>query len=289
MNTDLIAGVDIGGTHITAALVNPYDGTLVPGTLIRKTVQSQEAANTVIDTWASAIGTVFSRHSGPIAHRRIGIAMPGPVDYELGVSHIKDQGKYDHLYGLNIKELLAERLGIRPDHIRMMNDALCFLRGEVAGGAGRGAKSVLGLTLGTGLGSAWYHDNKVVDADLWRMPYKGYIAEDLLSSRWFVQRYALQSGHEVANTKELVDRLPQDPSIAEIFGEFALELADFLEAVLPAHPSEMIILGGNIARSHRLFLPGLENALQEKDISVPVRIALLGEDAHIVGAAANWA
>ncbi len=73
--------------------------------------------------------------------------MPGPVDYERGICYIKDQGKYDQLYGLNIKDLLAARLGIPPDHIRMMNDALCFLKGEIAGGAIKGCKSALGLTL----------------------------------------------------------------------------------------------------------------------------------------------
>jgi glucokinase len=289
MNTDLIAGVDIGGTHITAALVDPHSGTLIPRTLTRKAVQSQEAVATVIDNWAAAIEAAFHHHPISPVNRRIGIAMPGPVDYEKGICYIKDQGKYDQLYGLNIKSLLAGRLGIQPDHIRMMNDALCFLKGEMAGGAIKGSKAALGLTLGTGLGSAWYFQNKVVDADLWRMPYKGMIAEDLLSSRWFVQRYALQSGHEVANTKALVERLPQDPSIGVIFEEFALQLADFLEAVLPAHPAEVVVLGGNIARSHRLFQPVLENALQHKDIHTPIRIASLGEDAHIVGAAANWA
>ncbi|MBO9635093.1 MAG: ROK family protein [Chitinophagaceae bacterium] len=288
MNTALIAGVDIGGTHITASLVDLYRGAIISGSMIRKAVQSQEAPATIIDTWASAIGSVLDNHAIPLHQRRIGIAMPGPVDYVSGICYIKGQGKYDQLYGLNIKELLAAQLGIPSSHIRMMNDALCFLKGEIAGGAGKGAGSALGLTLGTGLGSAWSHEGKIVDADLWRMPYKGVIAEDLLSSRWFVQRYALQSGKELANTRQLVDLLPRDPSIAEIFDEFAMQLADFIEAVLPAHPSELIVLGGNIAKSHRLFLPLLKSTLQEKNITVPVRIAMLGEDAHIVGAAANW-
>ena len=289
MNTGLIAGVDIGGTHITASLVDPHTGSLIPGTLVRKAVQSQQAASIVIDAWASAIEAVYSQHPEAIRHRRIGIAMPGPVDYEQGICYIKDQGKYDQLYGLNIKELLADRLGILPEHIRMMNDALCFLKGELAGGTVRGCKSALGLTLGTGLGSAWFRHNKVVDADLWRMSFKGLIAEDLLSSRWFVQRYALQSGLELANTKALVEKLPEDPGICEIFEEFAGQLACFLEAVLPAHPAEVVVLGGNIAKSYRLFLPALQRDLQNRNISVPVRIASLGEDAHVVGAAANWA
>ncbi|WP_127129990.1 ROK family protein [Pseudoflavitalea rhizosphaerae] len=289
MNTGLIAGVDIGGTHITASLVDPHTGSIVPGTLIRKAVQSQEAASVVINSWAPAIEAAYTHYPEANGHRRIGIAMPGPVDYEQGICYIKDQGKYDQLYGLNIKEMLAARLGVLPEHIRMMNDALCFLKGEIAGGAARGCKSVLGLTLGTGLGSAWFHHNKVVDADLWRMPFKGIIAEDLLASRWFVQRYALQSGLELANTKALVEKFSEDPCIGEIFDEFAGHLADFLETVLPSHPADVVVIGGNIAKSYRLFLPALEIALQQRNINLPIRIATLGEDAHIVGAAANWA
>ncbi|NML21142.1 ROK family protein [Pseudoflavitalea sp. G-6-1-2] len=288
MNFDLIAGVDIGGTHITAALVNVRNGAILTHSLVRKTVRADDDADTVIKTWASAIRNAFSAYHTRIPQQLIGIAMPGPVDYESGISLIKDQGKYECLYGLNIKQLLAAELGIAPTSIRMMNDALCFLRGEIAGGAIQGCTSALGITLGTGLGSAWFSNGKVIDADLWRMPFEGVIAEDLLASRWFVQRYALQSGITVENTRALVDRLPKDPSIAEIFKEFAERLARFIEIALHKHPSDVIVVGGNISKSHRLFLPALEAALKQKNIEAPVRIALLGEDAHIIGAATCW-
>lgn len=288
MNLDLIAGADIGGTHITAALVNASNGVILTHTLVRKSVSPQDDAPSVISTWATAIRNALQSFHHPIPNPKIGIAMPGPVDYETGVCYIKDQGKYESLYGLNIKELLAAELGISPSAIRMMNDALCFLQGEIAGGAIQGSQSALGITLGTGLGSAWYSNGKVIDADLWRMPFEGTIAEDLLASRWFVQRYALHSGITVENTRALVDRLPKDPAIAEIFKEFAARLASFLEIALSKHPSDVIVVGGNISKSHRLFLPALEAALKQKNIFIPIRIALLGEDAHIVGAAACW-
>jgi glucokinase len=46
---------------------------------------------------------------------RIGISMPGPFDYENGICLIKGQNKYEALYGLYIKGLLADKLGIEPD------------------------------------------------------------------------------------------------------------------------------------------------------------------------------
>ena len=132
---------------------------------------------------------------------KIGIAMPGPFDYENGISYIKDQNKYEALYGLNIKEQLAKKLEISISDISILNDAACFLQGEVFGGAGQGFKRVMGLTLGTGFGSARSVDGKTDDADLWCSPYREGIAEDYLSTRWFLKQYKEISGKLVKNVK----------------------------------------------------------------------------------------
>ncbi len=288
MNNPFIAGVDIGGSHITAALVDLSTSTLVPGTLLRVSISPSDSAETIIDTWCATIQKTFRSHPSSQATQKIGMAMPGPFDYEKGISFIRNQGKYESLYGLNIKELMAARLNITPADIRMMNDALCFLQGEVAGGAVNGYDHALGLTLGTGLGSAIYRDGVCIDADLWHAPFKNGIAEDYLSSRWFVKRYSELTGQTIANTKALTELIPSDPSIKSIFLEFAGHLAEFLAGtVLSSHP-EVIVLGGNISKSYRLFLPELENALRERAVQVPLRIAMLGENAHIIGGASCW-
>src|SRR5690606_20272152 len=119
------------------------------------------------------------------------------------ISKIKDQKKFQSLYNLNVRQELSRRLSIPPEHIRFINDAASFLQGEVFCGAGRDYKRVLGLTLGTGLGSAICKEGVAEDADLWNSLFKDGIVEDYLSGRWFLQRYTKLSDDTVCDVKEL--------------------------------------------------------------------------------------
>lgn len=126
-----ITGVDIGGSHITVAAIDMDNRQCATESVSRQMVDSRSAAVELLDGWAAAIGRCAEMHdTGQIA-----IAMPGPFDYDAGVSYIKDQSKFDALYGINIKEALAARLSISADNILMDNDASCFLRGITLPGA----------------------------------------------------------------------------------------------------------------------------------------------------------
>jgi glucokinase len=219
MNHSIVAGVDIGGSHITAALVNLNTRQIIPGSEVRRRVNSHGSAGEIITAWSEAIREAFSHH--PDASRKIGIAMPGAFDYPNGISLIQNQDKYDALYGLNVKELLARQLQIQPGDIRLMNDAGCFLRGEVFGGAARGYSDAIGLTLGTGLGSARYHRGVAEDAALWCAPFRDGITEDYLSTRWFIQRYKELSNQPVKDVKELAGLVRTDLQAQQVFREFA--------------------------------------------------------------------
>lgn len=286
MNNPLVAGVDIGGSHITAALVDLEVRSVLPAFSARKRINAQEDAASIIDSWCETIGQVFEAQ--PSLPRRVGIAMPGPFDYENGISFIKDQNKYESLYGLNVKEMMAERLGVSPDHIRLMNDAGCFLQGEVVGGAARGFKSAVGVTLGTGLGTATFHGGVAKDANLWCAPFLDGIAEDYISARWLIKKHREASGTTVEHVKELVSLIPDDPRIKDIFKEFGYNLAVFLTTFIHDNNPEVIVIGGNISKSAEWFLATVESTLLTQSIDIPVRIARLGENAHIMGAAGCW-
>jgi glucokinase len=286
MNNPLVAGVDIGGSHITAALVDLEVRRVLPSFSARKSINAKDDAASIINNWCEAICNVFETQ--PALHKRIGIAMPGPFDYEKGISLIKNQDKYESLYGLNVTELMAERLGVSPADIRLMNDAGCFLQGEVVGGAARGYKSAVGVTLGTGLGSAYFKNGLAEDANLWCASFKDSIAEEYISSRWLVSRYAEVCNGKVANTKEMVDLIPTDDRIKGIFEEFGANLAAFLAPFIQQHNPEVAVIGGNIAKSSDWFLSRVESDLQKQGINIPLRIARLGENAHIMGAAGCW-
>src|SRR6187397_1253508 len=144
MKDNMVLGVDIGGSHITAGLIDMETRTLRTDSIKRRKVNSADTAENIIAAWASLIKEITGS-SGV----RIGIAMPGPFDYELGVSYIKGLEKYESLYGKNVKDLLAAALDIPAKHIRLKNDAGCFLQGETFAGSAKGYNSAIGLTIGT--------------------------------------------------------------------------------------------------------------------------------------------
>lgn len=281
MKQAFVIGVDIGGSHITAAVADTYNKRILPHTLVRHKVNSSADSNTILEQWQIAVNGCQALHAGAVSC--IGMAVPGPMDYDTGISYIRGQQKYDALYGMNLKTELAARLGMPASAIFMANDAACFMQGEADYGAGRGYRHILALTLGTGMGSARYTPSGAVDASLWNSPYREGIAEDYFSTRWFVNEYKKLTGLEVADVHSLVQKAETDIELAGIFGTFGRNLADFLNRQLDCDGTECIILGGNIAKSFSLFRQQLLACFRAADI--PVKIALLGEEAALLGAA----
>ncbi|UCS93088.1 ROK family protein [Echinicola marina] len=285
MSSNKVIGIDIGGSHITAGMVNMKDYRLDESTVVRKAVHSQGDAMTIIQQWKDAISSVPGYDATDV---KIGIAMPGPFNYPEGISFIKDQGKYQSLYELHVKEMLADALGIQVDQIHFENDAACFLQGEVASGAARSVKSAIGLTLGTGLGSSRYHGDFAQDAALWCSPFRGVIVEDYVSTRWFVKAYKERTGRSISEVRELTQN-PENQGVArEIFREFGENLAEFLKIFIEKEQPEVIVIGGNITKAGELFIPVVQEELAKSNLSTPIRISELGESAALIGAASSW-
>lgn len=277
--------MDIGGTHITAGLVNLTYNRLDEGSVVRKAVNAQGNVDQIIKEWASCIADVagFQEHSGSI-----GIAMPGPINYEEGVSLIKDQGKYDALYKTNVKEPLADELGLGLENILLLNDAACFLKGEALAGAARGAGRAVGITLGTGLGSSYYMDGRAGDANLWNTPYKDGIVEDYLSTRWFLAEYEQRTGIKIDGVKEMIRPENYDGHVRSLFVEFADNLSSFLTMFVKREKAQAVVIGGNIAKAHSFYLSIVQSNLQAAGVDVSIYISDLGEHAALIGAAYTW-
>lgn len=284
LNTNiLIIGIDIGGSHCTAAVVDLATRSIVPGSEKRQPVNSKDETSVIIQGWSEVIRASVGN---TISHEvMIGIAMPGPFDYEEGISLIKGLDKYENLYGLNVKLLLAESLGIPSAQIRMNNDAACFLQGEMFAGAGRGYKHSVGITLGTGAGSAIHHQGKTMDANLGPSPFLESIADNYLSTRWFVGEYKRQTGTNIADVRELVSRYQAEPVIKTIFSTFATNLSLFLRNFILREKADIVVMGGNISRASDYFLPEVEQQLRDSGVHIPIVKATLGEEAIILGAA----
>ncbi|WP_316816423.1 ROK family protein [Pedobacter nyackensis] len=281
-----VLGADIGGSHITAALLDMKERVVLEHSLTRKPINSAATCEVIMEAWAEAI--LEAHQKANVKLEKIGLAMPGPFDYEKGISYITGTEKYEAFYGLNIKEILATQLDIGAEAIRMRNDAESFLAGETFSGAAQDYSKVIGITLGTGLGSAIFENAEVHDANLWCAPYLESIAEDYISTRWFLKRYNELTGLNISNVKDLVALYDESDIVKQIFEEFSINLAAFLESFIRKANAEAIVIGGNISKASGKFLPGLSEALKKLGVNQPIFISEMTEVAALAGAASCW-
>ncbi|TCD15649.1 ROK family protein [Pedobacter psychrodurus] len=286
-NNQYVLGIDIGGSHITAALLDMQQRNILKNTYTRERVDSHASAEQITCTWCGAIRTAYKKAGIEIGN--LGIAMPGPFDYDNGISYIAGNDKYAAFYGLNVKDMLASELQIDRNQILMSNDASCFLAGEVFAGEARAYQNLIGITLGTGLGSAVCTEGKITDANLWCSPFLNGIAEDYLSTRWFLKRYYELTGLNILNVRELTLLYDENQTVRKIFTEFSYNLGLFLRDFQQDYAAEAIVIGGNIANASSRFVPNVVKYLESQGISTPIHISKLNEDAALVGAAGCWA
>lgn len=279
-------GVDIGGSHITVSNVDLDNQCVISESVIRSQVDTHGSASEILDTWVSAIKKVIGHSRGDSI--KIGVAMPGPFDYENGISLIKGMNKYESLYKQDILSHFSDALGIEKERILFRNDAEAFLHGEAHYGAAKGYQKALGITLGTGLGSAVHLNGFTTDANLGVSAFKEGIAEDYLSTRWFIGRYKEIGSGIIRDAKTIFDNIGTDPTSIPILDEFTTNLSAFLYAFIARESPLVVVIGGNIAKSHRLFLDTTNAKLAKLGCLVPLKVTSLWEDAAMIGAACYW-
>lgn len=276
-----ILTADIGGSHITTGLYNPKTGFVVPESIIRAEVNSKGAADEILSAWVGALQSVLAKADAPV--NALALAMPGPFGYGDGISYIKGLSKYESIYGMNIRKHLARKLDLDGRQIMFRNDAESTIAGEVLAGAGKDYNRVIGITLGTGFGSAFSNSKQTVDLNLGSDAYKETIADDYFSTRWFVKRYQQVKGKSLdGGVKQLAECAENDAQCREIFEEFANSLASFLLKPVADTQAEVLVICGNIARASKFFLPQLKRQLAH----IAIELAQLGENAALIGAAA---
>ncbi|MFY7910013.1 MAG: ROK family protein [Emticicia sp.] len=276
-------GVDIGGSHITSALINSENGKVDFGSMQRVHVNSHDCADNILAQWTSAIentiGSDFSKLS------KIGIAMPGPFDYETGVCLMQNVNKYESLYGLNIKKSLAERLEIESEKIQFKNDAEAYLAGEMTSGAGVGYKKSIGLTIGTGLGTAIYENGKAKDLGLgFTYKFESGVIEEYVSTRWFLARYEELTNTKLDGVKAISSIYDSDKYAKQVYDEFSRHLTYFINEFISIFYPEVIVIGGNIANSFHIFYPSIQEFLDNHYPGIKVVKSKLGEQAALIGA-----
>lgn len=283
---DTIIGVDIGGSHISCCMYEHTNKVLKKDTYVYSKVNTKESREEILSEWIAALSKTISK--GACAFKGIGIAMPGPFDYYGGISLIENVDKLSSLYGVNIRQEIAKGVNIDPSKIRFINDATAFSIAEAKIGCASQFSTCVAITLGTGLGSSFIKDNTPIleganvpsGGFLYNQSYGNYVADDIFSTRGIINHYKQVSGHTVANVQDLCAQ-PDSNAKEETFEWFGTELGKFLKPYLLSFNTEVLVIGGNIARAGRYFKEYLFKELSD----IEVCFSDSGEDAAIIGAA----
>ncbi len=293
MDKEYALGLDVGGTHITTAVIAINEMKVLDFSVHKESFDSNLPADEILDVWEKAIHSSW-KNSGIEKLKGLAICMPGPFDYESGICWIKDQAKYEHFYSLNIRELIRERLNLPNDlPIVFDNDANCFGKGEFFKNVENSSKKLMAVTLGTGLGASFIDNGNAIDSgtqvpadgELYNLPFKTGIAEDYVSARGLISRYKAASGIEISNGLELFSLANTGDVMAiKVFEEVGADLAKIVIPWLKSFGADSFIIGGKIANASDYFLPAFQQKIKDSGSEVNILVSTDNEIAALLGA-----
>lgn len=153
-----IIGVDIGGTNLVVGAV-PFAGGS-PFSVRTQPTEGHLGAQHVVDRVSHMVRETvqdLGRERGVgLEHvAGVGIGSPGPLDRESGVVFESPNLGW---VNLPLRDLISDATGLEAT---LDNDANCAIYGEWWMGAGRGYRSLVGVTIGTGIGGGLVLDGEI--------------------------------------------------------------------------------------------------------------------------------
>lgn len=303
----LFIGLDLGGTNLKYAL-----GTGSGDLLVRFSKPSMALAkqDKIFENMFSAVeqlmGEATARDETVVA---IGIGSPGCVDFEAG-RLLGSTPNFEDWTNAPIKKRFEERFGL-PTWVD--NDANMMALAESRKGAGRGYRSVLCATLGTGIGGGM-----VINGELYRGSHysaaeighivieingrpcncgnrgclEAYAAAPAIVDRYRkkLKRFGVRFDIEGLNTETIFLKAQLNEDLAK---ETILETCDYLGTGLASVANvidpDLIILGGGVAEAGNEFIQRIEQAVKQNAIGAiaeKIRVVkgMLNVDAGIIGA-----
>jgi glucokinase len=280
-----VIALDVGGTSVKSALVAQRGCVIGEPTITP--IDSSGGAEGILETFTQIIRT----HLGQAPSSNvIGVALgfPGPFDYAGGICLIEGVEKYGAIHGVDIRSALQARLHLRDLPILFRNDAEAAVLGEARYGAGRDYRRLIGVTLGTGCGSAFLVDGLPVTSgpgvppNGWLYPilFGGIRADDAFSRRGLEARLQAAGVTERNLRAAAAAARAGNAAARQVFESFGADLGTFLNAFAVAFAVEAVLVLGRIAGAMDLFGPFLRRAL-----SVPALPGERGSEAALLGAA----
>ncbi len=308
-------GVDIGGTSVKLGLVSARGRVLARATFLtgrsagrERTLEALTGRGRELQVRARRLGL---RVAG------LGIGAPGAIDVERGRVYF-----FPNLPGWKdtpLRALLERRLSLR---VRLDNDANAMAFGEYVFGAGQGARNVIALTLGTGVGGGIIFDGRLFHGPAYSAAEIGHLvinedgprcacgnngcietyvgngyfvrmvrAELRAGARSVLRRWVETDGEEL--TPLLVSQAARrgDLFARQVWRRTGEHLGTALVGLVNILNPERIILGGGIAQNRAFLFPAIRRTIRKKAFPIAARSvrvipAALGVDAGLVGAAA---
>ncbi len=301
-------GIDLGGTYIKYGLVDDAGNILKKGMIPtradsgKRDIVIEQIALAIKDVWDNAIDG-------------IGIGTPGIVDNN-GV--VYESPNLPDWHNLNLRKIFESKFN---KNVVVENDANSIVWGEYLFGAGKGTRTIVCLTLGTGLGGGVVINGKLLRgaiysaAELGHMPvdYKGrkcgcgstgcieayvgrdYIVKSLIrkvrKGRKTIIRKMVDNDLSRITPKIISEAYQKGDKLAEeIWIEMATALGAFLAGIVNLLNPDRIILAGGIAQTGEILFSTVRKTIRERAMkvlaeTVEVVPAGLGVDAGIVSGA----
>lgn len=311
-------GIDLGGTNIAAGLVGEDFEILVKDSL---PTQATRPAEQIVDDIALLCRRVCDE-AGVLTSDvgAVGIASPGVANHDTGVVEYANNLPFRHF---PIAQLLRERFPV--ERVSVENDANAAAWGEAVAGAARGTDNSVMITLGTGVGGGIIIDHKVYSGSNFAGAELGHIVIqqggrqcscgrrgcwEAYSSATAMIRMTQEKLEECAAAgrdtlmSELVAQRGRvtgrtacdamrmgDAAALEVYNEYIKYLACGLTNIVNIFQPQVISLGGGISGEGQSLVDAVSPLVHAEQYGsgivnlADIRIAKLGNDAGIIGAA----
>jgi len=236
-----------------------------------------------------------------------GFAIKGLINTESGKVE-NDIGAGQMLAGINLKKAFSEGLGFP---FAVDNDARAYAWGEYKFGAGKGSKTMVCMTLGTGLGCSLIADGKpYCGSDSSGGLLGGHISIDRngpdcnCGNKGCLELYCSATAL-TEKVKEVHPSLDGSAEVLPFFFEkvksgeekFILTFKEFIDNlsigivnVIHAYGPDTVVLGGGVLNSADIILPPLTKLVHKRAWTFPrnkvqIKKSLLGNNAAAIGVA----
>jgi glucokinase len=309
MKNELIFAVDLGGTHLRVATVDTRGK--IHFRSKQSTPQGTDPAQ-IVDAIVKAVHDYKQEIGSTDGLNAISLVVPGTVNVKDGT--VVKAPNLPCLDGFRLASTLTSELGVPAI---LENDANAAAVGEMWQGAARGCRTIICVTLGTGVGGGI-----ILDGELWRGvdgaaaeighmcvdPFGGVACTcgsrgclEVFASATAIVRMTREASprypHSVLNaTTERTAKsifaagLEGDELALEIFRRMGMYLGIGLANLINILNPEMIVIGGGVVNGWDLFEKHMMQQVEERAFPllaarVKIERAKCGDDAGLLGAA----